>query len=156
VAEVSKEENIVHISEINDMLSRLIAGNDTPFVFEKAGNYFSHFMIDEFQDTSAMQWENFLPLLRNATAQSDATPVMLVGDVKQSIYRWRGGDWSILARRAERAFDHVTKTSLRENHRSRRDVVAFINAAVSACAQSENDRIDALLDRASEEGKIDG
>lgn len=156
VAEVSKEENIVHISEINDMLSRLIAGNDTPFVFEKAGNYFSHFMIDEFQDTSVMQWENFLPLLRNATAQSDATPVMLVGDVKQSIYRWRGGDWSILARRAERAFDHVTKTSLRENHRSRRDVVAFINAAVSACAQSENDRIDALLDRASEEGKIDG
>lgn len=90
VAEVSKEENIVHISEINDMLARLISGNDTPFVFEKAGTYYSHFMIDEFQDTSAMQWENFLPLLRNATAQSETTPVMLVGDVKQSIYRWRG------------------------------------------------------------------
>lgn len=81
VAEVSKEENIVHISEINDMLARLISGNDTPFVFEKAGTYYSHFMIDEFQDTSAMQWENFLPLLRNATAQSETTPVMLVGDV---------------------------------------------------------------------------
>ena len=96
------------------MLARLISGNDTPFVFEKAGTYYSHFMIDEFQDTSAMQWENFLPLLRNATAQSETTPVMLVGDVKQSIYRWRGGDWSILARRAEEAFDHVVKTSLRE------------------------------------------
>ena len=154
VAEVSKEENIVHISEINDMLARLISGNDTPFVFEKAGTYYSHFMIDEFQDTSAMQWENFLPLLRNATAQSETTPVMLVGDVKQSIYRWRGGDWSILARRAEEAFDHVVKTSLREHHRSRSEVVRFINAAVSACARSENDRIDALLDDAHAAGRI--
>lgn len=99
VAEVSKEENIVHISEINDMLARLISGNDTPFRLRESGQFnYSHFMIDEFQDTSAMQWENFLPLLRNATAQSETTPVMLVGDVKQSIYRWRGGDWSILAR----------------------------------------------------------
>ncbi len=154
VTQVSKEENIVHISEINEMLAKLISGNDTPFVFEKAGTYFSHFMIDEFQDTSAMQWENFLPLLRNATAQSDATPVMLVGDVKQSIYRWRGGDWSILARRAEEAFGHVVKTSLRENHRSRRDVVRFINAAVCTCARSENDRIDRLLDEALDTGRI--
>lgn len=155
VTEVAKEENIVHISEINEMLSKLIAGNDTPFVFEKAGNYFSHFLIDEFQDTSVLQWENFLPLLRNAVSQSDETPVMLVGDVKQSIYRWRGGDWGILANRAEKAFDTVTKTSLRENFRSRAEIVNFINAAVGKCAEKENCKINAMLEEACEKGQID-
>lgn len=155
VTEVAKEENIVHISEINEMLSKLIAGNDAPFVFEKAGNYFSHFLIDEFQDTSVLQWDNFLPLLRNAVAQSSETPVMLVGDVKQSIYRWRGGDWGILANRAEKAFNTVTKTSLRENFRSRPEIVNFINAAIGRCAESENTRINSMLDAACEKGQID-
>lgn len=155
VAEVSKEENIVHISEINEMLAKLISGNDTPFVFEKAGNYYSHFMIDEFQDTSSLQWDNFLPLLKNAIAESEETPVMLVGDIKQSIYRWRGGDWGILARRADKEFDSVTKTSLQENFRSRPTVVGFINAVIGTCAQSENSKINALLDEALTKGQID-
>lgn len=154
VEAVSKEENIVHISEINDMLGKLIAGNDTPFVFEKAGNYFSHFMIDEFQDTSAMQWDNFLPLLRNATSQSDGSPVLLVGDVKQSIYRWRGGDWGILANRAGEAFDTVTHSTLQDNHRSRRDLVQFINAVVGACAAAEDVKVNAMLDNAKGQGVI--
>lgn len=155
IAQVSKEENIVHISEINDMLSKLISGNDTPFVFEKAGNYYSHFMIDEFQDTSSMQWENFIPLLHNATSQSESAPVMLVGDVKQSIYRWRGGDWGILARRAELAFDGTEKTSLRNNFRSRRNVVGFINAVIKSCADAENSKINTALTAALAAGRID-
>lgn len=155
IAQVSQEENIVHISEINDMLSKLISGNDTPFVFEKAGNYYSHFMIDEFQDTSAMQWENFIPLLKNATSQSEATPVMLVGDVKQSIYRWRGGDWGILARRAELEFHDTEKTSLRNNFRSRRNLVEFINAVIKSCATLENEKINSALCSALAAGKIE-
>ena len=155
VLQVAKEENIVHISEINEMLARLIAGNDTPFVFEKAGNYFSHFMIDEFQDTSAMQWENFLPLLHNATSQSDATPVLLVGDVKQSIYRWRGGDWSILAHKAEQAFSHVIRDTLQTNYRSRPEVVRFNNALIGACIARNNDRINRILDEAVQNGRLD-
>lgn len=154
VLQVAKEENIVHISEINDMLSRLISGNDTPFVFEKAGNYFSHFMIDEFQDTSAMQWENFLPLLHNATSQSDATPVLLVGDVKQSIYRWRGGDWSILARKADAAFGHVIRGALQTNYRSRPEVVRFINALIGTCTTLCNGEINRRLEQAAQEGHI--
>lgn len=155
VKEVAQEENIVHISEINEMLSKLIAGNDTPFVFEKAGNYFSHFLIDEFQDTSVLQWENFLPLLRNATSQSEDTPVMLVGDVKQSIYRWRGGDWGILANRAAHAFDTVTKTSLQKNFRSSPQIVEFINAAIGKCAEKENHKINSMLEEAYSNGQID-
>ena len=148
VLQVAKEENIVHISEINELLARLISGNDTPFVFEEAGNYFTHFMIDEFQDTSALQWENFLPLLHNATSQSDATPVLLVGDVKQSIYRWRGGDWSILAHRADTAFDRVIHGVLQTNYRSRPEIVRFINALIGACTTTLNAQINRTLDDA--------
>lgn len=154
VEAVSKEENIVHISEINDMLGKLVSGNDTPFVFEKAGNYFSHFMIDEFQDTSAMQWNNFLPLLRNATSQSGGSPVLLVGDVKQSIYRWRGGDWSILAHKAGGAFNAVTYSTLQNNYRSRHDLVKFINAIIGACVAAEDIKVNAMLDSAIEQGFI--
>ncbi len=154
VTEISREENIVHISEINDMLSRLIAGNDTPFVMERAGNMFSHYMIDEFQDTSSMQWSNFLPLLHNAVSQSPDTPVMLVGDVKQSIYRWRGGDWSILADKARREFGGCVETALTDNHRSRRRVVEFINAVIEACAGEMNEKIDTKLAEAAAAGDI--
>ncbi len=68
--------------ETNSIINKLIAGNDTPFIYEKTGNTFSHFMIDEFQDTSSQQWQNFVPLLENAVAQQDEFPVLLVGDVK--------------------------------------------------------------------------
>lgn len=155
ISEVSREENIVHISEINDMLSKLISGNDTPFIFEKAGNYFSHFMIDEFQDTSAMQWENFLPLLKNAVSQSEDTPVLLVGDVKQSIYRWRGGDWSILADRAGTEFDNAVRIPLQTNYRSRKTVVEFINAAIGDSVRTVGARINGALDEALADGRID-
>lgn len=155
ITQVSQEENLIHISEINEMLSKLISGNDTPFVFEKAGNYYSHFMIDEFQDTSAMQWENFIPLLKNATSQSEAAPVMLVGDIKQSIYRWRGGDWGILAHRAEHEFDDTEKSSLVNNFRSRRNIVVFINAVIKSCATAENNKINSALETALKEGRID-
>lgn len=154
ISEVAQEENIVHISEINDMLSRLVAGNDAPFIFEKAGNRFSHFMIDEFQDTSAMQWNNFVPLLENAVAQSEHTPVLLVGDVKQSIYRWRGGDWSILAEKAPAQFGEVRRTSLRHNYRSRRELVGFMNAIVGGCAETESGRIEETLAEAEAAGRI--
>lgn len=154
VARVAKEENIVHISEINDMLSRLIEGSDTPFVFEKAGNYYSHFMIDEFQDTSVLQWNNFLPLLQNAVAQSDDTPVMLVGDVKQSIYRWRDGDWRILAEYAARTFDETVSIPLNINRRSRATVVEFINACIERCSDYENTQINTMLNDALASGSI--
>src|SRR5699024_1231627 len=88
VQTLCNEENMMLLSETKYILSEFIGRNDAPFIYEKAGTRFDRFMIDEFQDTSAREWENFLPLLLNAMAQSEETSVLLVGDIKQSIYRW--------------------------------------------------------------------
>ncbi len=125
-----KEEGILPISDVNDLITKLIADNDAPFIYEKVGNKFSHFMIDEFQDTSRGQWDNFVPLLHNAISQEEGAPVMLVGDVKQSIYRWRGGDWSLLARDVNNTFEKVHNSSLLKNYRSSEQVVRFNNKLI--------------------------
>ncbi len=154
IADIAREENLLHISEINSLLSKLISDNDTPFIFEKTGNYLSHFMIDEFQDTSLMQWENFIPLLRNAVSQTTGTPVLLVGDVKQSIYRWRGGDWTILAGKAAGEFDETETRPLQDNYRSRKMIVEFNNAIVGRLTGDDNLSVNAELDRALASDRI--
>jgi ATP-dependent exoDNAse (exonuclease V) beta subunit len=147
-------ENILPIAETNNIIHRLVAGNDTPFIFEKVGNHYTRMMIDEFQDTSAMQWENFLPLLENALAQSEDAPVLLVGDVKQSIYRWRGGDWRILSDRIERIFADVEAENLDTNYRSFENIVSFNNEVIARCVESDSAKLDAQLADAQQVGLI--
>lgn len=147
-----REQGILPISETNGLLHKLISGNDTPFIYEKAGNAFSHFMIDEFQDTSQQQWSNFVPLLENAVAQDDKSPVLLVGDVKQSIYRWRGGDWQILGGEVNRRFREVADQTLEVNYRSAGTVVRFNNDAIGACVALDNKRLNSQLETAREPG----
>lgn len=154
IEEICAAENILPISETNNILNKLILGNDTPFIFEKAGNHFNYFMIDEFQDTSSMQWENFIPLLKNAVSQHEASPVLLVGDVKQSIYRWRGGDWRILAGGIGNKFDETETLDLNTNYRSFSNIVAFNNEIVESCIVADNDRLNFELDAAMENGLI--
>lgn len=148
-------DNILHISETNYILGQLIAGNDTPFIFEKAGNHFNRFMIDEFQDTSSLQWENFVPLLKNALSQSDSSPVLLVGDVKQSIYRWRGGDWRILAEEIEKEFGNLLTIDLSINYRSFSNVVDFNNNLIDKIVTADNENLNNALENAMQEGLID-
>ncbi len=155
VAEICARERIMPISETNNILYKLIAGNDAPFIFEKVGNVYSRFMIDEFQDTSSMQWANFIPLIDNALAQSDSAPVLVVGDVKQSIYRWRGGDWRILARRVGERFTSE-QSSLTANRRSSRVVVEFNNALISRCVELDGALLERVLDDACRKGYIKG
>lgn len=155
IEEKCTTEGIMPISETNAILNKLVSGNDTPFIFEKAGNHFSRFMIDEFQDTSAMQWENFIPLLRNSLAQSPGEPVLLVGDVKQSIYRWRGGDWRILAREIEAEFGKVEIENMATNYRSLGNVVRFNNELIQACVDIDNDALNAELDEAVEKRTLE-
>jgi ATP-dependent exoDNAse (exonuclease V) beta subunit len=149
------ERNVMPISETNRLIDRLIAGNDTPFIFEKAGNHFSHFLIDEFQDTSAAQWDNFRPLLHNALSQSDKDPVLLVGDVKQSIYRWRGGDWEILGDGVDRTFAGSETLSLDHNWRSAGNIVRFNNEMIGAAVATAGAELDASVDEAAQAGTID-
>jgi len=155
VQQMCDQENMMLLSETKYILSEFIGHNDAPFIYEKVGNRFEHFMIDEFQDTSVKEWENFLPLLQNAMAQSEATSVLIVGDIKQSIYRWRGGDWKILHSQAQRALgaDSTELVNLTENYRSLPAVVDFNNKAIGRVVEADNRALNATLDEAAARGE---
>ncbi len=127
IKEVSIEKNMVLLNDSGQLLSRIISGNDTPFVYEKMGAVYRHFMLDEFQDTSRLQWHNFRPLVGNALAEGHKS--LVVGDVKQSIYRWRNGDWNLLANQVESDFKNLGTDTvpLDVNWRSSRKVISFNN-----------------------------
>ncbi|MBC7745557.1 MAG: UvrD-helicase domain-containing protein [Flavobacterium sp.] len=105
------------------------------FIWEKTGNKFKNFLFDEFQDTSRLQWINFLPLLSNAIAAPtpDMTDHLIVGDVKQSIYRWRNGDWNILLSGIKKDLKehNVTENNLEYNYRSKENIISFNNLLYS-------------------------
>jgi ATP-dependent exoDNAse (exonuclease V) beta subunit len=127
VKEVSKEKNLVLLNDSTRILRKVIAGSDSPFVYEKLGSVYRHFMLDEFQDTSRLQWHNFKPLIENSLA--DGNRNIIVGDVKQSIYRWRNGDWNLLATQIEQDLSHLGTSviSLDTNWRSAGKVIGFNN-----------------------------
>jgi ATP-dependent helicase/nuclease subunit A len=121
------ENNIMLIADASQFLQGIISNSDTPFIYEKAGSFYNHFLIDEFQDTSRLQWNNFKPLLFDSLDQSQRN--MVVGDVKQSIYRWRGSDSSLLQ---HEVLDEVGKSrtdvvDLVANYRSAGHVLTFNN-----------------------------
>ncbi len=122
------EQNIMLLSSTTEMLARLIDKDDAPFIYEKTGTRIHSYMIDEFQDTSGMQWGNFKPLLSNSLAEGYHN--LIVGDVKQSIYRWRGGDWNLLNSEIndyESWAHHDDSDSLKINWRSLPEIVKFNN-----------------------------
>ena len=127
--EIEGEAGRFTLSSTPALLSKMIEGSDAPFIFEKIGTFINNVMIDEFQDTSRMQWENFKKLLFEKLASGGKG--LLVGDIKQSIYRWRNGDWKILFRleqeRELQRFNIKPKT-LNTNYRSHQVVVDFNNA----------------------------
>ena len=154
IDDICTEEDILPISDVSELIAGLVTDNDAPFIYEKSGNRYDYFMIDEFQDTSTLQWRNFVPLLRNALSQSAGSPVLLVGDVKQSIYRWRGGDWSLLSRGVKDEFGEVNCEPLTINRRSTREVVEFNNALTREAMESITGSIASDLQEAREKGFI--
>ena len=150
VKTLNREQNRFLLSDTNALLHRLVREGDSSFVFEKIGASIRNVMIDEFQDTSLKEWENFLPLLGNAMAQSEQTSVLIVGDIKQSIYRWRGGDWEILHRRAARELGEASTETihLKENFRSLPLVVEFNNRMIGKVVESDNTALNQLLAQA--------
>jgi ATP-dependent exoDNAse (exonuclease V) beta subunit len=125
----NKEANRFLLSGTNALLHSLMEEGDANFIFEKIGTSIKHVMIDEFQDTSSMQWDNFMLLLDNIL--SEGKDSLIVGDVKQSIYRWRNGDWNILNRLGTPNGEfhrHILVESLNYNRRSESRIVDFNNA----------------------------
>ena len=127
VKELCREKGIVLISDSGHLLKDVIADSETPFVYEKTGSVYSHFMIDEFQDTSGLQWNNFRPLISNSLSEGNLG--MVVGDVKQAIYRWRSGDWRLLAGKLDESFPvfGLQNEVLNSNWRSHGKVIRFNN-----------------------------
>ncbi|MCR4859781.1 MAG: UvrD-helicase domain-containing protein [Bacteroidales bacterium] len=125
-AALLKEKNVMCLDESNSILREIIAGSDAPFVYEKLGVRYEHFLLDEFQDTSHIQWENFLPLLRESESRAGKGN-LIVGDVKQSIYRFRDSDWELLGGQVQKDFPGADVETMQFNWRSSRVVVDFNN-----------------------------
>jgi len=120
---LNRENNRFMLSDTALFLNQMIDDSDAPFIYEKIGSEINHVMIDEFQDTSRLQWSNFKALLDNILSGNNFS--MIVGDVKQSIYRWRNGDWRIM-NNIPNEYSLQTK-SLDYNYRSLPQVVHFNN-----------------------------
>ena len=122
-----RDSNMLFLSDTTQLLNKIIADSESPFVYEKIGSRLNHFMIDEFQDTSTMQWNNFRPLLEESLASGNFN--LIVGDVKQSIYRWRNSDWRLLEEQIEHDFlkPNIQQHVLGTNWRSDANIIHFNN-----------------------------
>jgi ATP-dependent exoDNAse (exonuclease V) beta subunit len=133
---IQKEQNVLSISEFNAIIHKEIQNQPAPFIYERLGERYRHFFIDEFQDTSQMQWNNLVPLIDNALSSEDLLgdrgTLMIVGDPKQSIYRWRGGkaEQFIELGKEHNPFSNPDKEilNLGTNFRSYSQVIDFNNA----------------------------
>lgn len=143
VRTMNQEANRFLLSDTQTLLHSLIQDSDSPFIFEKIGTQLNHVMIDEFQDTSTIQWKNFKVLLEETMSREDAGN-LIVGDVKQSIYRWRSGDWRLL-NNIESEFINPKKQldieTLDTNYRSDRNVIDFNNAFFVEAAKQEYENL---------------
>lgn len=131
--ELMKEKNVLCIDDSNTILKNIIGGSDAPFVYEKLGVRYEHFLLDEFQDTSCVQWDNFCPLLEESDANNRDN--LIVGDVKQSIYRWRGSDWKLLDETVPSKFKRHDEEILDTNYRSLANIVNFNNCFFDSAAR---------------------
>ncbi len=136
LAKIQQEQNILSITEFNALIHREIQNQPAPFIYERLGERYRHFFIDEFQDTSEMQWQNLIPLIDNALSgqdeYGDKGTLMIVGDPKQSIYRWRGGkaEQFIELSKDQNPFNNPDKkvTQLEYNYRSFSQIIEFNNS----------------------------
>jgi ATP-dependent helicase/nuclease subunit A len=157
VEEISRERNVVLISEFNRRISSIVLTEPVPFLYERLGDRYNHLLIDEFQDTSVLQWNNLLPLVENTLANSQLS--LAVGDAKQSIYRWRGGEMEqilrlyqentdalanrgrdpevreLLRSRYEALEGRIEPKALNTNYRSAREIINFNNSFFTQISQ---------------------
>ncbi len=133
--EYRDQHGLLLISDATAFLKEIIAENDAPFIYEKTGSNYKHFLIDEFQDTSKFQWANFKPLIINSIA--DGNPNLVVGDIKQSIYRWRGGDWKLLLEQisGDVGENNTEVMNLNTNWRSKKNIIDFNNSLFNIAPQ---------------------
>lgn len=140
VSTINTANNNYLLSNTQKLLNDLIDKQDSPFIYEKTGAKLRYIMIDEFQDTSTVQWNNFKVLLDDCLAHNNGS--LIVGDVKQSIYRWRNGDWRLLQNLTPENDNRIRIKPLDTNYRSKQNIIRFNNAFFKIAAQTTSD--DAL------------
>ena len=136
IDDYKKKNNVIPISEFNTRVYEIVKNSPVPFIYSILGERFNHYLIDEFQDTSRLQWENLFPLIENALGSDYFS--MAVGDGKQSIYRWRGGDVEIMENDVKKRIlpEQLDIKLLDNNYRSRRNIVTFNNAFFQKISES--------------------
>lgn len=149
ISEVRKAKNILLVSDVQRILNVLTKEVDTPFVYEKTGSFLTQYFLDEFQDTSNGQWESIRPLLDNGVNASKNQ--LIVGDVKQSIYRWRSGDWRLMQNKVPAQFpSYIHKQTLEYNYRSKTPIIAFNNSLYTLAKDHlKNCLVADLLDKST-------
>ncbi len=157
--EYMDQESMLHISEFNKKIAAFIRKEVVPFVYVKMGDRYRYFFIDEFQDTSRLQWDNVYPLLENSLAEMGN--VMLVGDAKQSIYRWRGGDVNILFEELDKINNptsyQVKEINLPSNWRSKKEIVEFNNKLFNSLSGIfKSDAFKYIYDRVEQKVEKEG
>lgn len=160
INEISRENGSLLLSRSMKILSTLTHENDAPFIYEKIGTTFHTYMIDEFQDTSTMQWQNFTPLINDAMSVNDEADisVTLLGDVKQSIYGWRGGNWRLLG--GDLLHDISNRSLIAKpmllttNWRSEPVIIDFNNRLMRKFVNGVNETLNVALNSAREDGYI--
>ncbi len=158
------ESNKLPISEFNRRISQIVQEQPAPFIYERLGEKYHHYLIDEFQDTSILQWHNLLPLIENSLASFRMN--LVVGDAKQAIYRWRSGDAEqfellpklvrnkpdpLLDSRERALVSHYKEENLRQNHRSSPVIVNFNNSFFTCVAGSLPDDYGKVFRHAEQE-----
>jgi ATP-dependent exoDNAse (exonuclease V) beta subunit len=167
--EYKNDENVLFISEFNERISEVVNNEPTPFIFERLGDRYKHFLLDEFQDTSNMQWQNMLPLIDNSLGNGNLN--LIVGDGKQSIYRWRNADVEqfvnlpyvssfnkneLLAEREDSLIRNFDERVLNKNYRSESTIVKFNNALFEFLATTVlNDDFKKIYHNQKQEHKAD-
>lgn len=145
------QNNILLMSDTTNLLRVLVEGNDAPFIYEKIGAKYQHFLLDEFQDTSKFQWDNFRPLIENSLAEGNYN--LIVGDVKQAIYRWRNGEWKLLLQKVKEDIGEnlVIENELDANYRSHKNVIHFNNFLFHFAPQLLQNSFNGELEKANPE-----
>lgn len=145
LSEYKAQNNLMLLADAPKFLNGIIQDSDTPFIYEKVGSFYRNYLIDEFQDTSGYQWRNFLPLLKNGVDQGYKS--LVVGDVKQAIYRWRGGDLKLLQEEVQQSVgtQNVAITELDTNYRSASNVVDFNNTLFKEASVQIGNKVDHAL-----------
>ena len=153
LAEIEQENDLVLLSKFNIMIHENLREEPTAFIYEKIGTKFSHYFFDEFQDTSLLQWQNFLPLRDHAVSQEHMS-FTLVGDPKQSIYRFRGGDSQLMLdiiNKKEKSPVFAKLENLENNYRSAKNIVDFNNQLYQFMSQFTEDEHQEIFGNGSQQ-----